>query len=110
MDRFQKLLLQRTSLCLARAQIQYLISLLIVHFGGMILRIGFIKIIQKRRRKRKHNFYISIILANIILVSVILTTVILASVIFANTILANIILISIILARAILLSSATFKH
>ena len=51
MDRFQKLLLQRTSLCLARAQIQYLISLLIVHFGGMILRIGFIKLFKNDEEK-----------------------------------------------------------
>ena len=39
-------------ICSARAQIQYLKSSLIVHFGGMILRIGFQKIFKKRRRTK----------------------------------------------------------
>ena len=37
--------------CSARAQMQYLKSSLIVHFGVMILKIGFIKIIRKQQRK-----------------------------------------------------------
>ena len=37
--------------CSARAQMQYLKSSLIVHFGEMILKIGFIKIIRKQQRK-----------------------------------------------------------
>ena len=41
----------KVHICSARALIQYLKFSLIAHFGGMILRIGFIKIIQKRRRK-----------------------------------------------------------
>ena len=38
---------------LVRAQIQYLKSSLIVHFGGMILRIGFIKIIINDKKSNK---------------------------------------------------------
>jgi len=38
-------------ICSAKAQMQYLKSSLIVNFGGMIWKIGFIKIIRKQQRK-----------------------------------------------------------